>query len=226
HGPNARGPSDNTPADQRGSDLVRSLVVLHDRYGSDILPFLKKGHPLQSGRESASLTPQQIADLSHFLHEKVDDTLRSGPYSKVLNILTGDSNAGKAFFNGAGKCDSCHSPTGDLAGIARKYDPPTLQQRFLFPRTMGFGRRGGMTTAKPVTVTVTPSSGPAVTGVLIALDDFNVSLRDASGEYRSFKRTQAVRVEKKDPYQAHIDVLDVYTNENMHDILAYLETLK
>lgn len=225
HGPTARGHAEGPP-DTQGPDLVRSLVVLHDRYGSHLGPFLKKGHPMQSGKESAGLTANQIADLSHFLHEKVNDTLRSGPYSKVLNVLTGDAKAGEAFFNGAGKCNSCHSPTGDLAGIASRYDPPTLQQRFLFPRTMGFGRRGAVSSVKPVTVTVTPPSGPAVSGVLVSLDDFNVALRDASGQYRSWKRTPELNVETKDPYQAHIDLLDVYTDKNIHDIVAYLETLK
>lgn len=227
HGPKARGASDAVPESQKGPDLVRSLTVLHDRYGSTIGPFLKKGHPMQSGRASASLTTAEIADLSHFLHQKLNDTLRSGPYSKVLNVLTGDAAAGAAYFNGAGKCSSCHSPTGDLAGIAKRLDPPSLQQQFVFPRVGGRGGRGrGASTSKPVTVTVTPPSGVAVTGVLIALDDFNVSLRDSSGAYRSWKRTTALKVEKHDPYQAHIDLLDHYTDKNIHDVVAYLETLK
>jgi cytochrome c oxidase cbb3-type subunit 3 len=165
--------------------------------------------------------------LSHFLHDKVNDTLRSGPYSRVQNVLTGNVADGKAYFNGAGRCSTCHSPTGDLAGVGTKYDPPTLQQRFLFPRTIGFGRRGGAgPAAKPVTVTVTPASGPAVSGVLDHLDDFTVSLRDASGEYHSWKRTAELKVEKHDPYAMHNELLDQYTDKNMHDLVAYLETLK
>jgi cytochrome c oxidase cbb3-type subunit 3 len=227
HGPKARGASDAVPESQKGPDLVRSLTVLHDRYGNTIGPFLKKGHPMQSGRASASLTTAEVADLSHFLHQKLNDTLRSGPYSQVLNVLTGDAAAGAAYFNGAGKCSSCHSPTGDLAGIAKKFDPPSLQQQFVFPRGGGRGGRGrGATTSKPVTVTVTPPSGVAVTGDLIALDDFNVSMRDSSGAYRSWKRTTGLKVEKHDPYQAHIDLLDQYTDKNIHDVVAYLETLK
>jgi cytochrome c oxidase cbb3-type subunit III len=77
-----------------------------------------------------------------------------------------------------------------------------------------------------VTVTVTPPSGPSVSGVLLYADDFNVALRDANGEYKSFKKGPAVKVERKDPYQAHIDLLERYTDKNMHDIVAYLETLK
>jgi hypothetical protein len=75
-------------------------------------------------------------------------------------------------------------------------------------------------------VTVTPPGGPAVSGNLVHLDDFNVSLRDGSGEYHSWKRTPELKVVKSDPFQAHIELLDKYTDKNMHDIVAYLETLK
>ncbi|MBV8819416.1 MAG: c-type cytochrome [Acidobacteriaceae bacterium] len=226
HGNRARGANANVAENQKGPDLVRSLIVLHDRYGSTLGPFLKKGHPMQGGGSSANLTAEQITGLSHFLHEKVNDTLRSGPYSQIQNVLTGDPKAGQTYFNGAGRCSTCHSPTGDLAGIAKKYDPPTLQSKFLFPRTLGFGRRAGITLSKPVTVTATPNSGPSVTGVLLYLDDFTVALRDPDGDYHAWKRTPSIKVEKHDPYQAHVDLLDQYTDKDMHNIVAYLETLK
>ena len=208
HGPKARGA-------ETGADLVRSMVVLRDRTGSELGPFLRKGHPMQTNRPSANLTQSQVQELSHFLKQRFNDTLRSAPTYRVQDVLTGDARAGAAYFNGAGTCSSCHSPTGDLAGVGKKYDPPTLQQRFLFPQR-----------TKPVTVTVMPPSGPAVSGTLIRMDDFNISLRDASGEYRAWKRTPALKVEKNDPYAAHVDLLDKYTDKNMHDIVRYLETLK
>lgn len=219
HGPKARGTD-------HGADIVRSLVVLKDRYGDKIGPFLQKGHPTQSGISSASFTKAQIEDLSHFLHQKVGDTLRTGPYNKVLNVLTGDPKAGQAYFNGPGGCNECHSPTGDLAGIARKYDPPNLQLKFVFPQTVAFGRRAAAGAKKPVIVTVTLPSGEKVEGTLDHMDDFNVSLRDAAGQYHSFERTPDVKVEKHDPYAAHVALLDKYTDKNIHDVLAYLETLK
>lgn len=210
HGPSARG-------GQGGSDLVRSLVVLHDRYGNQIGPFLKKGHPTQS-TPPTNLTTAQVLDLSHFIHQRVSDTLRTSPLFHAQDVLTGDPKAGEAYFNGAGKCNTCHSPKGDLAGIGAKYDPVDMQQRFLFPRP-AFGR-------KPTMVTVTPASGPAVTGVLDRIDDFNVSLRDAGGEYHSWTRTPVLKVKVTDPYEAHYNLLDQYTDKNMHDLTAYLETLK
>ena len=139
HGTHARG-SDNGP------DLVRSEIVLHDRYGSTIGPFLKKGHPTQT-TPVAQLTQAQIEDLCHTLHQEVYNTLRAA--LQIQDVLTGDPKAGAAYFNGAGKCSTCHSPTGDLAHIASRMNPPALQQSFLFPGGRGGGRggRGGVAAA-------------------------------------------------------------------------------
>ena len=223
HGTQARG-TDN------GANLVRSELVLHDRFGSELGPFLKKGHKTQSGTPSANLTMEQVVDLAHFLRQRVNDTLRGSPIFEPQNVLTGDAKAGEAFFNGEGKCTSCHSPTGDLAGIGKRFDPINLQQRFLFPQPAGRGGRGGRgataAAGKVITVTVTPPSGSPITGVPVLLDDFYVSLRDESGQYHSWKRTPTLKVVKNNPFQAHVDLLERLTDKNMHDVVAYLETLK
>jgi hypothetical protein len=198
------------------------MVVLRDRYGSELGPFLKKGHRTDSGAPTSGFADAQMKDLSHFLHQRVYDSLRGSPIFEVQNVLTGDAKAGAAYFNGEGRCNTCHSPTGDLAGIGGRYDPVNLQQRFLFPHT----GRGRGSARSQVTVTVTPASGPPVSGVLVQIDDFNVSLRDASGAYHSWKRTPALKVVKTDPLAAHVELLDKYTDKNMHDVVAYLETLK
>jgi len=216
HGAQARG-------GEQGPDLVRSLVVLHDRYGNTIGPFLAKSHP---NEKSIALTQAQIVDLSHFLHQQVDNTLRTGPFNSVLNILVGDPKEGKAYFNGPGKCSQCHSMSGDLAHIASKYDPPVLQLKVVFPQTAAFGRRSASNSRKPVTVTVTTPTGETVTGVLDDIDDFNVSLHDDAGHYRSFQRGPGVKIERHDPYATHVALLDEYTDKDIHDVVAYLETFK
>jgi cytochrome c oxidase cbb3-type subunit 3 len=227
HGPQARGT-------QNGSNLVRSLVVLRDRYGSEIGPLLKRGHKeMMSGRSSTVLTDVQIVDLAHFLRQRVNDSLRGSPIFQVQNVLTGNAKAGEAFFNGEGKCASCHSPTGNLAGIGTRLEPVDLQQRFLFPASGRGGRgrgRGAPAGAGPspttVTATVTPPGGQAITGALVQMDDFTVTLRDASGDLRTFTRTPTLQVVKNDPLAAHRALLDSITDKNMHDVVAYLETLK
>jgi cytochrome c oxidase cbb3-type subunit III len=222
HGTQARGTD-------KGVSLVRSVLVLHDRYGSLLGPFLKKGHKLQSGTPATNLSDAQIQDLAHFLRQRVNDSLRGSPLFQVQNILTGDPKAGAAFFNGEGKCNTCHSPTGNLAGIGARYEPVDIQQRFLFPATgRGGGRGRGAAGPSPtaVRVTVTPPNGPAVSGVLVQMDDFYVSLRTADGTPQTFKRVPGMKVEKTDPLAFHIELLERLTDKNMHDVVAYLETLK
>jgi mono/diheme cytochrome c family protein len=225
HGTQARG-TDNAP------NLIRSDIVLHDRYGDHIGPFLKKGHRMQSGRSSSALADTQIQDVTHFIHDRVYDTLRGSPIFHAQDILTGNAKAGEAYFNGAGKCSTCHSPARDLAHIATRFDPLTLQGRFLNPRPMGGGRRGGgggrggNPNAPRVTLSVTTPAGETFSGTPVFFDDFNVALRDASGNYHSWKRVPGLKVVKNDPYAAHDELLTEYTDKNMHDLLAYLETLK
>jgi cytochrome c oxidase cbb3-type subunit III len=207
HGSTVKG-TDNGP------DLIRSAVVLRDRLGNGIGPAIRK-NPHQ-----ATLTDTQIVDLSHFLHQRVESVASNRNARETLNVVTGNAEAGRGYFNGAGKCNTCHSPTGDLAGIATRIPVAVnLQQRFLFPSLT----RGG---PKQVEVTVTPASGRPISGTLVRIDSFYVSLRDPSGEYQTIRRAPSVKVDVRDPLAVHHELLDRYTDADMHNILAYLETLK
>ena len=77
-----------------------------------------------------------------------------------------------------------------------------------------------------VTVTVTPASGPALSGTLLEEDDFHVALRDAGGAVRVVRKAPGMKVETVDPLRAHRELLDRITDKNIHDLVAYLETLK
>ena len=211
HGANARG-------DDNGPDLVRSEIVLDDEQASLIGPLVRQGRP-GDGMPAFDLSDSQIQDLAAFLRERTQAAINRNVYP-LQNLLTGDAKAGQAFFNGAGGCGSCHSPAGDLAGLATRFQPAQLQTRFLYPR---IGRGG--TPGKPTTATVTPSSGPAISGTLEFVDDFTVGIRDAEGYYHSFARS-AVKLEIRDPLAAHAQLLGKYTDKNFHDVLAYLVTLK
>ncbi|MBZ5634329.1 MAG: cytochrome c [Acidobacteriia bacterium] len=211
HGADARG-------DDNGPDLVRSEMVLDDEQGSLIGPVIRKGRP-NEGMPAFDLPDAQIQDLAAFLRERTQAAINRNAY-QILNVLTGDAKAGQTFFNGAGRCNTCHSPTGDLAGLGGRFRPEQLQTRFLYPR----GGRGGAP-PKPTTATVTPRSGPAASGTLEFIDDFTVGLRDAEGYYRSFPR-DAAKVEIQDPLAAHAQLLRQYTDKSMHDVLAYLASLK
>jgi mono/diheme cytochrome c family protein len=223
HGATARGTD-------TGPNLVRSVVVLRDRYGSEVGPFLKKGHQMQSGKPSAGLTDAQVTDLAHFLRQRVNDMLRGSPIFKPGNVLVGDPKAGAAYFTGAGKCNSCHSASANnLAGIGSRYEAIDIQQRMLFPNA-GRGGRGrgapGTTSPTAVTVSVSTGTGAPVNGVLVQMDDFIVMLRDSAGVIRTFRRTPSLKVEKNEPLAAHYALLDTITDKQIHDLVAYLESLK
>lgn len=222
HGASARG-SETVPS------LLRSDVVLRDRYGSVLGPFLKKGHPTQSGTPSAALADSRAVDLSHFLRQRIEDTFRGSEVFTEGNILTGDPAAGAAYFNGQGGCAACHTAaTNSLAGISSRLSGPVeIQQRMLFPGGRGGrGTSAGGPSASAVTVTLTPPSGPARTGTLVEMDDLFVTFREASGSIRVVRRVPGLRIEKSDPLRAHRELLDRITDTNIHDLVAYLETMK
>jgi len=228
HGSQARG-------SETGPNIIRTKTVNYDRSsftpGSVLGPFLKAGHPTQSGKASASFTDDEIVDLAHFLRQRVNDTMRGSAEFTVRDILVGDAKAGEAYFHGAGGCATCHNAArNSLAGIrTRVASTVDLQQRMLFPG-MGArdrGRGAPPPTANPnaVTVTITPASGPPMSGVLVEQSDFYVTFRQADGSIRAV-RTTGAKVVTTDPLQAHIDLLDRISDTQIHDVVAYLENLK
>jgi cytochrome c oxidase cbb3-type subunit 3 len=207
HGPDATG--------ARGPDLVRSPLVAHDVKGDLIGSVIRQGRP-DKGMPAMPLTDAQVSDIAAFLHARAATALRSnglpGAYP-VEKLLTGNADAGKAFFNGPGGCNKCHSVTGDLDKVATKYSPIDLEAHMLYPD----GRH--------TTVVVTLPSGEQIKGPLEHIDEFMVSLRDTSGWYRFFSREQ-VKVEVQDALSAHRELLGKLTQADVHNLFAYLETLK
>ena len=142
------------------------------------------------------------------------------------SIVVGDAKAGEAYF--ASKCGSCHSPTGDLRGLATRIaDPRLLQQTWLMPGS-GAGRGAGPVVSVPATtVTVTLASGERVEGKLDRIDDFTVSLTTADGTRRSFRTDgNTPKVEIHDPLQPHRDLWRTYSDTDIHNVTAFLVTLK
>jgi cytochrome c oxidase cbb3-type subunit III len=214
-------------ADARGGDggpsLLRSSVVLDDQNGELIGPVVQNGRA-DRGMPKFGMSNDQVADVATFLH-----TFRVAGYDASRNrpesIVVGDARAGEKYFGET--CASCHSASGDLRGLASKIsDPRTLQQAWLMPgSTVG---RGGPAAAKstPPRATVTLANGQTIEGDLERADDFVVALRLADGSRRSIRVSEGVKVQIRDPLQPHRDLLRKYRDEDIHNLTAYLVTLK
>jgi mono/diheme cytochrome c family protein/small nuclear ribonucleoprotein (snRNP)-like protein len=217
HGSDARG-------GEGGPNLLRAATILNDQGGELIAPVVQNGR-IDQGMPKFPMTNAQVADIAAFLH-----SFRVAGYDasrmKPPTILVGDAAAGEAYFKT--RCASCHSVTGDLKGIGAKYaEPRELQQTFVMPGGGGRGRGATSANVPPTTVTVTLASGQKIEGRLVRVDDFIVTLADAEGTPRTFRRDgDNPRVEINDPLQPHKALLGVYSDKDIHNLTAYLETVK
>lgn len=222
HGIDARGGA------QGGPDLVTSQIVRQDVDGKQLGAFVRLGRP-DKGMPAFNLSDDDVRKITAFLHDQIAAAGNVFGFGRGGNpnvILVGDAKAGETYFNGPGECTHCHSVTGDLKDIGSKYDPRTLQNSMVLPR----GRGGFFPQANrevSVKVTVTPKSGPSLSGALISISDFDVTFIDGSGTRRTFAREgDEPKVTIEDPLQGHIALLPKLTDKDIHDLTAYLVTLK
>jgi cytochrome c oxidase cbb3-type subunit 3 len=201
---------------ESGPDLTRSKLVTEDVDGDKIGPVVRNGRP-DKGMPRFDRTDDQIASLMAFIHtqQQIAALTKTGGRKgvDVADLQTGNVEAGKQYFNGAGGCATCHSASGDLAGIASRYKGLELEEQMLYPKH-----------AKSK-VTVTPASGEAITGTVAYLDEFTVALIDSTGSYRSW-RTSDVQYKVDAPVNAHVELFPKYTDDDIHSLMAYLQTLR
>jgi len=216
-------------ADTRGGDsgpsLLRSQLVQDDRNGETIAPVVRSGRPPRM--PPFDLTEAQLQDIVAFLHSFTIDS-RDPARMRPPNILTGDAKDGERYF--AAKCASCHAPDKDLKGLASRFDDPrALQQWWLLPGGGGRGRGGAAAgpTPTPITATITLASGQKYEGRLVRIDEFVASVIEADGTARTVARDgDRPKVEVHDPLAPHKTLLRAYSDKDIHDVTAYLVTLK
>lgn len=200
---------------ESGPDLTKSKLVSSDKAGENISQVIHNGRPAK-GMPSFNLPDAEVTSLVAFIHYQQDQAMsQSGNRRGVLpsDLQTGDAEAGKKYFHGAGACSTCHSETGDLAGIASRYQGLRLEEEMLVPRDA---------LSK---VTVTTAEGNTFTGTLAYRDEFTIGLMDQTGAYHSWP-VEAVKYKVDSPVEAHVDLLKKYTDDDIHNLMAYLQTLK
>jgi cytochrome c oxidase cbb3-type subunit 3 len=199
-------------------------LVAADTRGDRLIPLVRAGRP-DKGMPAFTLSETDLTAIVAFIHDQktqADNAVGGRRAVDVADLQTGNAAAGERYF--ANACARCHSGTGDLKGIASRLQGLQLLQRMLYPSPAG-GRGGVDPSRIPQTVTVTPKGGAAVTGKLAYRDEFTIALYDANGAQRSWPTSQ-VTFTVTDPLQAHIEQLAKYTDGDMHDVLAYVQTLK
>ncbi len=226
HGVDARG------GQLGGPNLLRSQLVLNDREGELIGPVIKNGRP------GTLMVPLQIADaditaIAAYLHDlQAQGSNQGGPPPGPpveLDILVGDAKAGEKYF--AARCSTCHSAAADLQGLAARVpDPRMLQNLWVSGGRAAGPRRNGArppTASSAPTATVTFPSGETVEGRLLRIDDFLVTVALPDGTSRTIRRDGDVpTVAVTDPLAGHRELLSILTDTNMHDVTAYLATLR
>ncbi len=206
---------------ETGPDLTRSMLVAEDMRGDKIIPVVHGGRA-DKGMPAFSLPDADVASIVAFIHDakvKAESLEGSRRSVDLADLQTGNAQAGQQFFDGPGGCAKCHSATGDLAGVASRRQGLVLMQRMLYP-----AGRGSSPRAVP-DVTVSLPSGQTISGKLAYQDEFTIAITDADGWYRSWHASQ-VKASVRNPLDAHTALLPEYTNEDLHNVLAYLQTLK
>jgi cytochrome c oxidase cbb3-type subunit III len=200
---------------ETGPDLTRSKLVAADVGGDKISDVVLHGRA-DKGMPAFSFSSEQVAGLVAFIHAQKDKAMAQSGKRKgvdVSDLQTGNVEEGKAYFNGPGGCSTCHSPTGDLAGVASRHEGLELEERMLYPKDV------------KSKVTVTLPSGEKVAGTLAYLDEFTVGLRDTAGTYRSW-RVSDVKYAVDAPVEAHVALFPKYTDADIHNLMAYIQTLR
>ena len=204
---------------ESGPDLTRSELVAADTRGDRIGPLLREGRP-ERGMPAFALSDTDLGAIVAFMHDQKTKLEALGGGRRAVDaadLATGNAEAGRRYFNGAGNCAGCHSATGDLAGVASRYQGLALLQRMLYP--------AGRPAPAPPKVTFTLPSGQKVIAPLAGQDEFSISVFDPAGARQTYEKS-AVKFEIDDPLSAHFDQLGKYTDRDMHDVYAFLETLK
>jgi cytochrome c oxidase cbb3-type subunit 3 len=236
HGAQGRGGPGGSP------DLTQSAIAMAADGGKELHAFLQVGRP-EKGMPPFPLSEAESIDLSAKLRSlgfAAAPPTASGagpqgarPATPAESVLVGDAAAGKAFFNGSvGRCNTCHavaeeqaSPARNLWNISAKYpDPRALQNNMIL---MGRSFYWSPALGKDVTAEITYQDGRQVSGYLTSVSDFKVIIRDEAGKETILPRKDGEpKVVLRDRLQHHLDLLPKYRDSDIHDLTAYLVTLK
>jgi cytochrome c oxidase cbb3-type subunit 3 len=200
---------------ETGPSLVDSELVKNDKTGTGIASVVHNGRP-EKGMPKFDLSDTAMAGVVAFIYSQQAASATNGKRRGVLpaDLQTGNAALGKQYFEGPGRCSTCHSPTNDLAHVGTRLVGLKLEQRMLYPERI------------KAKATVTLPGGKSFSGEVAYNDEFTIALRDGDGRYRSWPKTKSLKVQIDAPAEAHAELLSKYTDGDIHNLMAYLQTLK
>ena len=199
---------------ESGPDLTRSKLVSSDKEGEAIGVVIRNGR-IDKGMPKFNLPDTDTLDLVAFIHSQQDKAMSQTGTRKGVDesdLQTGNAEVGKRYFLGVGGCTKCHSAKS-LAGVATRYTGLRLEEQMLYPRD-----------AKSK-ITVKTRGGKTFTGTLDYQDEFTVGMKDAAGKYLSWP-VDAVTFQVDKPAEEHVAAMIKYTDDDIHNVLAYIRTFK
>jgi len=208
---------------ESGPDLTRAELVANDVRGDKLGPVIRDGRPNAGMPAFKNMGDKDLVAIVAFLHSQMDTFAEAKGGRRSVDpadLMTGNAEAGRAYFNGTGKCGSCHSATGDLAGIGSRQQGLNLMRMMLYP-----GGPPGSPGANKAKATIRLKSGETVVAPLATEDDFSVTIVDPTGKRQTYQKSE-VKVTVEDPLAAHFEQMGRYTDADMHNVYAYLESLK
>lgn len=220
HGPDLRG------GDMGGPNLLRSPAALSDQHGEQIVPIIQ-GSRQKSGMPAINISPEDAQAVAAYVRTVIGGIgvqgKPPGEGAEDPDIIVGNAAEGKAYFDA--KCSSCHSVTNDLKGLASRI---TDQKKLQSTWVAGGRETDELSPARTPTAEVKLNSGQTLSGLVVHIDDFLVTLKLADGSVRSIVRSgpEDPKITIHDPMQKHREMLSDYTDKDIHDVTAYLITLK
>ena len=206
HGPRGEG--------GRGAMLARPRLL---RASDDqaLIRVISRGIP---GTEmpSAALTSRQVEQVAGYVR-----TL--GRIAKPA--VTGDPGRGEKLYAAKGGCVQCHTVAGrggaigpDLTEIGSRRGVAHLREALLDP--------GATVPDDFLQVRVVTKDGRRITGVRLNEDTTSIQLRDLTGDFHSFWKSEISELHKDRGKSPMPNYKTVFTPAEIDDLLAYLSSLQ
>jgi cytochrome c oxidase cbb3-type subunit III len=139
--------------------------------------------------------------------------------------LSGNATRGKVVYDTKGNCADCHIVRGqggvagpELTDIGARRSAAYLREALLDPKSA--------TPESFLVVALTTADGQRVRGMRVNEDPFTIQLRDASGRFHSFRKSDLQDIKKEFGVSTMPSYKDTFAAADLEDLITYLASLR